>query len=66
VNRVRISRACNLLTETDKQIANICFQVGFNNVANINRRYQELKGVTARDFRSQTNNRLEGQTLTAH
>ncbi|GAA0836735.1 MULTISPECIES: helix-turn-helix domain-containing protein [Marinomonas] len=66
VNRVRISRACNLLTETDQQIANICFQVGFNNVANFNRRFHELKGVTPRDFRSQSNKRLEGQTLTAH
>lgn len=66
VNRVRISRACNLLTETDQQIANICFQVGFNNVANFNRRFHELKGVTPRDFRSQSNKRLEGQSLTAH
>ncbi|AEF55785.1 helix-turn-helix domain-containing protein [Marinomonas posidonica] len=55
VNRVRISRACNLLTETDDQIANICFQVGFNNVANFNRRFHELKGVTPRDFRTQSN-----------
>lgn len=54
VNRVRISRACNLLTETDEQIANICYQVGFNNVANFNRRFHELKGVTPREFRSQT------------
>ena len=66
VNRVRISRACNLLTETDQQIANICFQVGFNNVANFNRRFHELKGVTPRDFRSQSNKRLEGQALTTH
>lgn len=58
VNRVRISRACNLLTETDQQIANICFQVGFNNVANFNRRFHELKGVTPRDFRSQSSKRI--------
>lgn len=64
VNRVRISRACNLLTETDQQIANICFQVGFNNVANFNRRFHELKGVTPRDFRSQSNKRIAGQLLT--
>jgi len=53
VNRVRISRACNLLTESDLQIAVICFQVGFNNIANFNRRFQELKGVTPREFRYQ-------------
>ena len=55
VNRVRISRACSLLSETDQQIANICFQVGFNSVANFNRRFHELKGVTPRDFRSSSN-----------
>ncbi|GAB3489337.1 helix-turn-helix domain-containing protein [Marinomonas epiphytica] len=59
VNRVRVSRACSLLTETDQQIASICFQVGFNNVANFNRRFHELKGVTPRDFRVQSNVRLE-------
>lgn len=59
VNRVRISRACNLLTETDQQIATICFEVGFNNVANFNRRFHELKGVTPRDFRTQSNKRIE-------
>ncbi|MCB5160970.1 AraC family transcriptional regulator [Marinomonas algarum] len=60
VNRVRISRACSLLTETDQQIATICFQVGFNNVANFNRRFHELKGVTPRDFRTQSHIRVEG------
>ncbi|MCV2403932.1 AraC family transcriptional regulator [Marinomonas sp. C2222] len=60
LNRVRISRACSLLAETDQQIATICFQVGFNNVANFNRRFHELKGVTPRDFRSQSNIRMEG------
>ena len=64
VNRVRISRACNLLTETDQQIATICFQVGFNNVANFNRRFHELKGVTPRDFRTQSNVRIEGLPTT--
>jgi AraC-like DNA-binding protein len=60
VNRVRISRACSLLIETDQQIATICFQVGFNNVANLHRRFHELKGVTPRDFRTQSNIHIEG------
>lgn len=61
VNRVRISRACSLLSETDQQITNICFQVGFNSVANFNRRFHELKGVTPRDFRAQSSNHDESQ-----
>ena len=59
VNRVRISRACSLLSDTDQQITNICFLVGFNSVANFNRRFHELKGVTPRDFRTQSNNHDE-------
>jgi AraC-like DNA-binding protein len=66
VNRVRISRACSLLTETDQQIATICFQVGFNNVANFNRRFHELKGVTPRDFRTQSNIHIEGSMTIRH
>lgn len=66
VNRMRISRACSLLTETDQQIATICFQVGFNNVANFNRRFHELKGVTPRDFRSQSNIHIQSSATTHH
>ncbi len=58
VNRVRISKACSLLAETDEKVASICFQVGFNNVANFNRRFQELKGITPREYRMQTTQRL--------
>jgi AraC-like DNA-binding protein len=54
---VRVSRACTLLTETSKQITVICYDVGFNNVANFNRRFHELKGVTPSEFRKQANSR---------
>ena len=54
VNRLRINRACQLLMETDRYIANICYDVGFNNVANFNRRFLEIKGMTPREFRRQS------------
>ena len=53
LNRVRISRACVMLSETNEQITQICYQAGFNNIANFNRRFQELKGVTPREYRQQ-------------
>jgi AraC-like DNA-binding protein len=53
VNRVRISRACQLLLESDSLITDICFMVGFNNVANFNRRFLDIKGMTPRDYRRQ-------------
>ncbi len=55
LNRVRISRACTLLVDTDRQITSICFDVGFNNVANFNRHFHGLKGITPSEYRSQAN-----------
>jgi AraC-like DNA-binding protein len=60
VNRIRISRACQLLMETDSQVTHICYEVGFNNVANFNRRFLEIKGLTPSDFRRQANHRFGG------
>jgi len=60
VNRIRINRACQLLMESDRYITHICYEVGFNNVANFNRRFLEIKGMTPRDFRRQALNRFGG------
>lgn len=60
VNRVRISRACLLLMETNRYITSICYDVGFNNVANFNRRFLEIKGMTPRDFRRHAGTRFGG------
>ena len=60
VNRVRVSRACQLLMESDRQVTPICYEVGFNNVANFNRRFLEIKGVTPTEFRRQSRRRFDG------
>ena len=61
VNRIRINRACQLLMETDRLVTHICYEVGFNNVANFNRRFLEIKGLTPREFRRQADRRFGGQ-----
>jgi len=58
VNRIRISRACLLLMETNRYITHICYDVGFNNVANFNRRFLEIKGMTPREFRRHAGSRF--------
>ena len=58
VNRMRISRACQLLKDTDRYVTTICHEVGFNNVANFNRRFLEIKGMTPTDFRRQSASRF--------
>jgi AraC-like DNA-binding protein len=58
VNQIRINKACQLLMNTDRYVTNICYDVGFNNVANFNRRFLEMKGVTPKEFRSQAEGRF--------
>lgn len=51
LNRVRIHKACELLLDSEDQIANIGYAVGFNNIANFNRRFREVKAVAPSEFR---------------
>ncbi|CAD5366336.1 AraC family transcriptional regulator [Rubrivivax sp. A210] len=60
VNRVRINRACQLLMESDRKVGDICYEVGFNNLANFNRRFLEIKGITPTEFRRQAESRFAG------
>ena len=53
VNHVRVNRACQLLMESDRQITNIGYEVGFNNIANFNRRFLDITGMTPREYRRQ-------------
>jgi AraC-like DNA-binding protein len=51
VNEYRINQACRLLFE-NKSIADICFEVGFNNISHFNKTFKQLKGVSPRDFKA--------------
>jgi AraC-like DNA-binding protein len=58
VVRLRIEQAARLLAETDQYVAGICLAVGFNNVANFNRHFMRLKGMTPTAFRRQAGDRF--------
>ena len=47
----RVYAACTLLTQTHRPITEICFEVGFNNVANFNRQFMKICGRTPSDYR---------------
>ena len=53
INRVRIGQACVKLYETDDRISSICFSVGFRNLANFNRQFSRIKGMTPRAYRNE-------------
>jgi AraC-like DNA-binding protein len=54
VNQLRLDKACQMLIQSDHPVTSICFEVGFNNVSNFNRRFREIKGVTPTEFRRQS------------
>jgi len=47
----RVYAACSLLTQTYRPVTDICFAVGFNNIANFNRQFFKLCGRTPSDYR---------------
>lgn len=54
VNRVRIAHACELLSTSGKPITEISQEVGYNNIANFNRRFREIKRLTPREYRKRS------------
>ena len=62
VSRLRINKACQLLMNTDQYVTNVCYDVGFHNVANFNRRFLQVKGVTPKEFRRQADGRFGDQS----
>ena len=52
VNEFRITHACKLLSETSRQISDICFECGFNNFAHFNKRFKKNTGQNPSQYRS--------------
>ncbi|EIK97075.1 transcriptional activator MtlR [Pseudomonas sp. M47T1] len=63
VNRLRISKSCELLADGDKAVTDVCFESGFNNISNFNRRFQQLKGMTPSHYRRLVVQRLTEQNM---
>lgn len=51
VNAIRLNRACEMLIGDDRQVLEICYGVGFNNLANFNRQFRRKVGMSPTEFR---------------
>ena len=48
----RIGHAAKLLIGSEKNINEVCYESGFNNISNFNRTFKNKRGVTPSEFRS--------------
>jgi AraC-like DNA-binding protein len=53
VNEMRIGHASKLLVETDYSISEICYDSGFRNLSNFNRRFKEINEISPQEYRQQ-------------
>jgi len=51
LNEVRIGHASQQLLETDRTVAEVCYESGFANLSNFNRQFLKLRRVSPRDYR---------------
>ena len=51
LHELRVGHACRLLAEPGLAITQVCFASGFGNVANFNRVFRRLRGVSPGRFR---------------
>lgn len=54
VNEARVARVCARLAGSQETITQAAFKCGYNNLANFNRRFREITGLTPSQFRGQT------------
>lgn len=51
LNEIRIGHACKLLIDTQKNILDICYESGFNTLANFNKQFLKMKQTTPSAYR---------------
>lgn len=51
LNTVRIGHACKLLSQNDRNVVEVAYECGFNNLANFNRQFKKFKNMTPSDYR---------------
>lgn len=50
LNEVRIGHSCKLLIDKNLNVAQICYESGFNHLSNFNRQFKKIKGMTPSEF----------------
>jgi AraC-like DNA-binding protein/mannose-6-phosphate isomerase-like protein (cupin superfamily) len=51
LNGIRIAKAAEILSNTDKKVLDICYEVGFRNINHFNRMFRQIVGVSPTEYR---------------
>jgi len=63
VTELRVGYACELLLENNLNINQICYESGFNNVSNFNRKFKELIGKSPSQYYKEYMNKNRAKNL---
>lgn len=58
LTEIRIAYACELLREGNLDVTRTCYSSGFNNLSNFNKQFKKVTGVTPREYRQTSLNKL--------
>ncbi|MEQ7802637.1 AraC family transcriptional regulator [Pedobacter sp. ASV1-7] len=51
LNTIRIGHVCKLLAQRDHNVVSIAYECGFNSLANFNRQFKRIKGMSPSEYR---------------
>ena len=53
IAEIRIKHACEMLTETDESIAQVCYDCGFNTLSNFNKQFKEIMSKKPTEYKKE-------------
>ena len=61
LNEIRIAYACELLREGNKDVTQVCFASGFNNLSNFHKQFKKVMKLTPSEYRYQSLKKIPEQ-----
>jgi transcriptional regulator GlxA family with amidase domain len=59
LTKFRVNHAANLLSTTEKQVAEICFESGFGNISYFNKAFKQSLGQSPLEYRKRNQKKLD-------
>lgn len=53
IAEIRVKHACELLTETDMSVAEICYECGFNTLSNFNKQFKDIMSKRPTEYKKE-------------